>query len=234
MQKEIPAKPELPQFAPKVNPTSSEIDKRSKIIKEDGKPIERWELLYDLNEKKKSELEELKKLYEESDSNKNECTFKPQLVTEENKISVTPAQHKKKSVAGVQERAMIWQKRKEDKLRALKETTENKEMESCTFAPRLISKNSGIVQNEHIEDNKQSTTMSTDGFIASMKSVEKYIEKQKALREQRELSHKKAEQIAGSGNVWTKKITVPKAPTFTDRIEKDELKALSKVFLWGW
>ncbi len=217
----------MPQFAPTINPVSSELDKRSKLVKEGGKPVERWELLYDLNGKKKAELEELKKQYEETDPKKTECTFKPQLVAKDTSNVASP---KKRSVEGVQARAMLWQKRKEERIKALKESVDDKAMEGCTFQPHLIATSTAHVgMIERGEDPNKSTNTSTDAFIASMKSVEKYIEKQKALREQREQSQKRAEQYAGSGNLWTKKITVPKAPHFMGKVEKDELKALSKV-----
>ena len=57
----------------------------------------------------------------------------------------------------------------------------------------------------------------------------KYLEKQKSLRDDKEEMKKRIEQSAGSGNIWTKKVTVPKAPEFMKKVEKEEIKALSNV-----
>ena len=221
----------MPQFAPTIDPISTEMDKRSKAHKEDGKPAERWELLYDLNGKKKVELEELKKQYEEEDFRKSDCTFKPQLVTKDS-TNVATKEKIRHNVDGVQLRAMLWQKRKEERIKALKECVEDKQIEGCTFQPLLVSTSAAqAAAVEKKEEHDKSESASTDAFVASMKSVEKYIEKQKTLRFQKEQTQKRAEQYAGSGNVWTKKVTVPKAPHFLGKVEKEELKALTKVFV---
>ncbi len=170
-------------------------------------------MLYELKGKQEEEMKRLKGQYEEADAAKQNCTFRPQLVADPS----SDPDNAKRNVEGVQERAMLWQKKKEEKLKAMKSSSEERLLESCTFQPQLVAGSNAHI--EHEEPDK--TTGET--AIASIKSVEQYIEKQKAMREQKEQSQKKAEQYTGSGKLWTKRITMPKAPNFMGKVEKEEL-----------
>ena len=169
-----------------------------------SKEGERWRQLYDLNEKRKKDKEELKKMYEDEDAKKQQCTFRPQLIgregeNENQKDSQSPGQGKK-NVEGVQERNMLWQKKKEDKIKMMKDNGEDKDLVECTFQPHLVATSAAHMAKIEKEEPNQSNS-STDAFIASMKSVEKYIEKQKSLRDQKEQTQKKAENYTGSGTI---------------------------------
>ena len=191
---------DVPKFKPQINPISDEIDRRTQTHVE-GPPSQRWEQLYGLNEKKKAEMEELRKEYSDIQAEKDQCTFHPQIVSyeprpnPENPAAAPSAASPKENVA-VEERTMLWKERKEKKLKNLKEAEEGKVLEGCTFKPQLIASATSHAANKE-EPNKSST--STEAFVASMKSVERYIEKQKSLRQQKEQSQHKAEQFAGSG-----------------------------------
>jgi hypothetical protein len=158
---------------------------------------QRWEQLYGLNEKKKTEMEELKKQYEEMQAAKEECTFHPQLVPYEPRgreegPGVAASTSVQREGVTVEERTMLWKDRKEKKIKTLKEAEQGKELEGCTFKPELIATIS-----RKDEANKSAT--SAEAFVASMKSVERYIEKQKMMRHQKEQTQRKADQVAGSG-----------------------------------
>ena len=188
---------ERPSFAPQIDPISSEIVKQSQSTKE----IKRWEHLYELGGKQKVELEEKRKQFEEAREKKEHCTFHPQLVSqkkgkEESKVLSTTG-ITKNEVCSIPERANQWVKSKESKIKALKEKEEQDAMGECTFKPYLAASNAS-----HMTVNSKvagELTPTLDANIASMKSVEKYIEKQKALRDVREESKKKSELYAGSG-----------------------------------
>ncbi len=161
---------------------------------ENGRPLERWEMLYGLTTKQEQDMKRLKEQYAEADAKKQQCTFQPQLVSE---AETTPP-----ADGSVQERAMKWEKKREEKLRAMQESSEDRELADCTFQPYLMATSNAhmarIEREEPPQDN-QSNASGADAFISSMKSVEQYIEKQKALREQKEQDKKMAEQYAGSG-----------------------------------
>ena len=223
-----PVKVEQPTFVPQINPISSEIDRRIQAqaqahaqtqgstqgptqgptqeptqteTQAEGQVRQRWEQLYGLSEKKKAEREELRKQYDELQAEKDKCTFHPQLAPYDPRphpesASATAAAAVQREGVSVEERTRLWKERKEQKLKSLKEAEQDKALEGCTFKPELVA-----TVSRKDEDNKSST--STEAFVASMKSVERYIEKQKLLRLQKQQTQRKAEQIAGSGTTST-------------------------------
>jgi len=169
-------------------------------------------MLYEQGEKKKLEMEEKRKQIKEEQAKKQkeEYSFHPKI--NENQITAEPKLNKevKNGVKKVIDRTSAWAQAKENKIKMLKEEREKQELNNCTFQPVLVTNGTKKVT-ERINENDEMNEFN----IASIKSVDKYIEKQKLLRVQKEEQKKKAEQSIGSGNLWNKKITVPKAPNFT-------------------
>lgn len=196
-----------PSFVPKIDPISDEIAKRS-VTEKEGAPLERWEHLFEVGEQKRAELEQKRQKVKEEQTQKEQYTFKPQLIAQESILSEgralpLPVSYADKSVP---DRTTAWLRGVDEKVKALKDEVSNKSLEGCTFKPHLISLNK-----EQID---QSTNSANEDNPSSRKTVEKYIEKQKILREAKEETQWKATQFAGSGNLWKKQITVPKAPNF--------------------
>jgi len=97
-----------PSFTPNINPVSSELDNRLKYNRE-GKTAERWESLYELNAKKKNDMEQLKKNYEEVKKKEEEdWTFKPTLMSNEPKKD-------EKAEGSVVQRALMWDENRKKK-----------------------------------------------------------------------------------------------------------------------
>lgn len=193
---------ESPSFAPQIDPISVEIEKRSKEGKEE-EHMERWEKLYKQGEQKKAELEQRRQQSKEEQSIKEQCSFHPQLVSMEieGKPIQLPDSIARKTLI---ERSEAWQKSKEGKIKKREEEEASKKLDGCTFKPQLVS-----LQKDKINN---SVNLPPDQNPSSLKTVEKYIEKQKNIRKTKEEAKKKANQIVGSGNVWKKKVTVPKGP----------------------
>ena len=194
-----PVEVEEPTFAPQINTISSVLAKQNQQNKEDGKTGKRWEQLYEMGEKKKQELEEKRKQNKEEQEKKEQYSFHPELVTKKVPRVGSPTAGGKNSVAAVQERGSAWVKSKEGKLKALKEEEERRKVNECTFKPYLaasstshmiLDRNAGAASTSDLESN-----------IASLKSVDKYIEKQKAMRDTKEENKKKAEMYPGSGSI---------------------------------
>ena len=173
---------------PTINTISDEIDKQRLT----GKDMsgQRWELLYELGEKKKVELEEKRKHMkeEEEKKEKEEYSFHPKTCQYQ-KVD------NEKTKSKVQERTEAWAKNKESKIKARKEELEKQKLESCTFKPVLVT-TSSAVSREKTEDE-----IEAGSNTVSLKSVDKYIERRKALREQKEEYKKKAENSVGSGRI---------------------------------
>lgn len=64
-------------FIPCINPISDELDNRMKMM-EGGK--ERWQTLYELGQKRKDEMENLRQTYKDmKEDEERQMTFRPQL-----------------------------------------------------------------------------------------------------------------------------------------------------------
>jgi len=188
-------KENLPKFIPSINPTSDEMVKRS----QNGAGESRWKVLYEMGEKKKVEMEQKRKQFKDEQEKKEQFSFRPN-------VSNAKTERRKEDIVA---RTAKWVKERELKAKAIKEEREKKELESCSFKPKLY------VTNTHTEEQASS---SNESNYKSLRSIDKYIEKQRILREQKEEMKKKAAHKPGSGNVWTGKgITVPKAPNFSSR-----------------
>ncbi len=129
---------------------------------------------------------------------REEYSFRPQLVSrrapKQKKGDESSKSDKAGNVMAVQQRADKWMKSREGKLKAMKEEEDKQKLGECTFKPQLEASNTS-----HVIMDKTGVSTASDANVASLKSVEKYIEKQKALRATKEESKKRAEHYIGSG-----------------------------------
>ena len=161
------------------------------------------DMLYELNTEQKLKLEQ-RRIVQENERIKNEqFPFHPQLITtdsNEEGLGFVTCNGVKMKAGWIEKRTMEWQQQKEEKIKALKNDIEERELEDCTFKPVLLEEDRNI--------------NSYEGTKVSMKSIEKHITKQKQIRDAKEQAQKCFEQGPGSGKLWSKKLTVPKAPSF--------------------
>jgi len=113
----------------------------------------------------------------------------------------------------VEERTQIWKQRMDERLRLVRDTRKDRELEGCTFQPKLVA--GGV---------------SGGGMLGgSKKSYDRYLEKKRSIKIEREIQAKEAAMKPGYGNVWKNQITVPKPPSFTSLEKEEEKKARRKV-----
>lgn len=85
----------------------------------------------------------------------------------------------------VEDRTTLWQQRIEEKIKEQRDSKKGKELEGCTFKPVLIA--------EKPKPNEE------DVDLATKKSVQKYVDKQKALRKTKEQKKIEATMQPGYG-----------------------------------
>ena len=132
MQKEINNSKKELSFKPKINESSLNWNYYS----------ERLPALVEREKLRQQVLEEMKKENEEKDL--KECTFKPKINVEKKRRK--NSQNNLKSNISIFDKLYLTDKGKYEKLKKLKEEEEKKEeekeLELCTFKPKLISQNS--------------------------------------------------------------------------------------------
>ena len=132
MQKEINNSKKELSFKPKINESSLNWNYYS----------ERLPALVEREKLRQQVLEEMKKENEEKDL--KECTFKPKINVEKKRRK--NSQNNLKSNISIFDKLYLTDKGKYEKLKKLKEEEEKKEeekeLEFCTFKPKLISQNS--------------------------------------------------------------------------------------------
>ena len=101
---------------------------------------------------------------------------------------ISPTTNKGSKYSSVEQRTLLWKQRVDDKKRAMQEIKSSKALEGCTFKPFVFAK-------EEVKDAEKGGSVSE----SSMKSVEKYIKKQQAIRLTKQEIDKKAEMMPGSG-----------------------------------
>ena len=183
-----------PTFTPQINTISNRLDPRSKSRCD--KP-NRWEALYELGEKQKQDYEFRRKQQQEEQLQKDNCPFRPQLVMHEKSGKTDPS---------VAQRTSQWNQMKEEKVKAMEAMKKEKELEGCTFKPKLVT---------HVgwRTAEKENMCGKPG----MKSIEKHVVNQNKARIVREEKKKMLEQAPGSGNVWARRGTVPRTPSFMKR-----------------
>ena len=100
---------------------------------------------------------------------------------------------------GVQERNKIWMENKQNKLQAERDRKANTNDEECTFKPQLMTQTARSRKRDKVS-------------TKSVNSMAKYIARMEKSRKDKEDKKKEDENRVGSGNNWTGRATVPKAP----------------------
>ncbi len=85
----------------------------------------------------------------------------------------------------VEQRTILWKQRMDEKMKEVRESRKDRDLEGCTFKPDLVSKHTkptsgGLLQN-------------------SQKSYEKYLKKRKDMMAKKVESEKRAERQPGCG-----------------------------------
>lgn len=122
--------PDDPTFIPQINPISDELDNRMKMMQ--GYK-ERWQTLYELGQKKKEDMDILRKNYQDMKEQEDKsCTFKPQIYSKN---------YESESRVSIAERTKMWAEGKQKKIEMLKEQMVDKDIDECTFQPALPNNN---------------------------------------------------------------------------------------------
>jgi hypothetical protein len=113
-------------FHPEINKTSSISTLRS------SSP--RWNQLYNLNLERRERLELLRKAFAENDRD-FECTFHPKTTNPSQSLSIS----------GTVQRLNDWEHKRQSKINSIRNSSNDKEYDECTFKPSLYSKNTSSV-----------------------------------------------------------------------------------------
>ena len=120
-------------------------------------------------------------------------TFKP---------NINPApgsEHDTSSPVAVNERCLDWVKQKDKRISGIKEAASRKELEDCTFKPRVNKP--GNVKSLKANYNNMNT-----------RSIEKFLDRQSQARSRKIVDEEYKKRTAGSGLNWRNKVTKPKSP----------------------
>jgi len=112
------------------------------------KKPERWETLYQLNEKYKEDLETMRMQEKQKREENENFSFKPKLISQKINTSICCSEMQK---ANLENRNLMWMQQRALKVKELKEKEKQKELEGCTFAPKLNSKNTA----KYLSKNKE-------------------------------------------------------------------------------
>jgi hypothetical protein len=130
----------------------------------------RWEQLYQLNKIQKETKEYFYQALKQ-DGEKREldkCTFRPKLNKKSKKMGKT---RQKKNFF---ERKNEWQARKEQKLKHISESKQDKELLHCTFQPQILGVSKAEKKRKELIGNKPA------------KALNKFIERQKLARKEKQ------------------------------------------------
>lgn len=149
----------------KQNPAKNSI-KESEVIRQ-GEPKHHWEHLYNLNQIKQETREfvqNAQKMWE--DKEVVECTFQPKILDSSLRMADKYGQ------IDFHWRGEYWKKEKEEKLKRIQETKQDKELLHCTFQPKILH-NEVQKPKEDVADVKQRS------------GVAKFLERQQIAREEK-------------------------------------------------
>ena len=109
------------------------------------------------------------------------------------------AENDTSSLIAVNERCLDWVKQKEKRMSGIKEAVSKKELEDCTFKPKV----------------NKSTIKSLKANYNNMnrRSIEKFLDRQNQARARKVVDEEYSKRTAGSGLNWKNKVTKPKSPT---------------------
>ena len=130
----------------------------------------RWEQLYQLNKIQKETKEYFYQALKQDGESKElqKCTFRPKL----NKKSKNLQKNRKKK--NFFERKNEWQARKEQKLKHITESKQDKELLHCTFQPQILGISKAEKKRKELIGNKPA------------KALNKFIERQKLARKEKQ------------------------------------------------
>ena len=175
--------------------TQKEVNLKQEVDPEEEKN-KRWNQLYELNKIQKETKEYFHQAMKQNGEVREleKCTFKPKLNKMSKKILQT---HGKRNKGDFYKRKEQWQRRKQEKIKQISESKQDKELLHCTFQPQIIgSKNT---RRKEMVGSKQA------------KALDKYVERQRKARLEKE--RKKAilngdrglDKNMGKGNTYTAK-----------------------------
>lgn len=173
-----------------------------------GKKKQRWEVLYELNEKMKKQKENCPEFLENKED--PECTFKPNIKTNP-PLSMGKFSNDKDFF----ERNQVWVEQKKKRVEDLKRTGKSRDFDNCTFQPALVNP-ATLSKSVHNEQ----------GVLT--KGIDKFLKRQQQAR------HLKEEKEAlisnmGAGHGWKNQITVPQSPKIGQKTTVASVQALRKV-----
>lgn len=130
----------------------------------------RWEQLYQLNKIQKETKEYFHQALKQDGEQKElqKCTFKPRLNKKSKKLQ------KNRNKKNFFERKNEWQARKEQKLRNITESKQDKELLHCTFQPQILGVSKAEKKRKELIGNKPA------------KALNKFIERQKLARKEKQ------------------------------------------------
>ena len=114
----------------------------------------------------------------------------PEQNTQENsagKISEKTTPQKHIMSYKVEERTVLWKQKMEERIKEVRDSEKDKELDGCTFKPALIA------------NNRKSSKGSKASPLVSQKSYDKYIEKRKSFKEATELNEQQINMRPGYG-----------------------------------
>ena len=112
--------------------------------------MKRWEYLYQMNQRKQEAREIIKKIVDEEKEDDPNCTFKPNLISQQN------SSYKNFSKRDPYENARVKQREMEVKITNHKKMKEQMEMQQCTFQPQIQNSNNlaNIFQKNKVNETK--------------------------------------------------------------------------------
>ncbi|KAF0975426.1 hypothetical protein FDP41_005420 [Naegleria fowleri] len=179
-------------FRPQINKKSEEIELSKQHIGFEQRLYE----MYKKTSNTQKKIEEKKKELMEKEL--EGCTFTPDVAKTINKIHVKGK--------NIEDRTMIWEMRRRQKLLKGKMEVESKEMEGCTFSP-----------------NTQRLKLPSPKSSGDPLGFEEFLKRQRQAREKKS----ELEKVFRTGEKWRNQITIPKEFSFGAK-EGIKIKALQK------
>jgi hypothetical protein len=187
------------------------INEQTYKITSNNEARDTFQVLYDqakvINKTKEELLKEKKQKHD--DEQLEGCTFKPQIM-------VTPGIdiHVPNYDDKLEDRAQVYMKEKNERIKEYEIANANKIDEECTFKPKKF--NTKIVE-QQTEQN------------INVQSIDKYLERMNQAKEIKENIEKHWKNRIGSGKYWKDNMTIPEAPKLVGRAKQTRKpKALQK------
>ncbi|KAG2382025.1 hypothetical protein C9374_005817 [Naegleria lovaniensis] len=179
-------------FRPQINKKSEEIELNKQNIGFEQRLYE----MYKKTSNAQKKIEEKKKELMEKEL--EGCTFTPDVAKTVNKVQVKGK--------NIEDRTMIWEMRRRQKLLKGRMETENKQMEGCTFSP-----------------NTQRLKLPSPKTSGDPLGFDEYLSRQRQAREKK----LEQEKVFKTGDKWKNQITIPREFSFGAK-DGIKIKALQK------